>query len=215
VLAEEKSALLPLPEHPFDTDLIKPVRSAKTIYVRFDLNDYSIPPGAVGRPLTLAASEREIRILDGAVELARHKRSYDRGQRIDDPDHQKALLEDKRKALGATRFGRLAHAVPESEALLQAAFARGEPSRRQGSQLLQLLDDYGPELLREAVREALERGTPRASSVAYLLRQKHRAATRRLLLPVHLDKRPDLEQIHVQPHDSETYDELTHDDPDA
>src|SRR5213594_1610718 len=50
---EEKARLLPLPAHPFDTDLLRSVRSEKTIYVRFDLNDYSIPPTAVGRSLTL------------------------------------------------------------------------------------------------------------------------------------------------------------------
>ena len=43
VFAEEQKALLPLPQHPIDTDQIKTVRSAKTIYVRFDLNKYSIP----------------------------------------------------------------------------------------------------------------------------------------------------------------------------
>jgi hypothetical protein len=31
------------PLHPFETDLVAPVRSEKTIYVRFDLSDYSIP----------------------------------------------------------------------------------------------------------------------------------------------------------------------------
>ena len=44
------------------------MRSQKTIYVRFDLNDYSIPPQAVGRPLTLVASDITVRILDGVVE---------------------------------------------------------------------------------------------------------------------------------------------------
>ncbi len=39
--------LLPKPVHSFPTDLVIPVRSVKTIYVRFDLNDYSIPPEAV------------------------------------------------------------------------------------------------------------------------------------------------------------------------
>ena len=47
---QEKNALLPLPDHPFETDLVLPVRSRKTIYVRFDLNDYSIPPGAGPSP---------------------------------------------------------------------------------------------------------------------------------------------------------------------
>src|SRR5690242_15699321 len=36
VFAEEQPRLLPPPLHPFGTDLIVPVRSAKTIYVRFD-----------------------------------------------------------------------------------------------------------------------------------------------------------------------------------
>src|SRR5579884_2939374 len=49
VFAEEQPRLLPHPLHAFSTDLMVPVRSAKTIYVRFDLNDYSIPPEAVGR----------------------------------------------------------------------------------------------------------------------------------------------------------------------
>ena len=44
----------------------RPSRSHKTIYVRFDLNDYSIPPGSVGRPLTLIASETTVRVVDGA-----------------------------------------------------------------------------------------------------------------------------------------------------
>ena len=65
VFAEERPRLLPLPAHEFSTDRVVAVRSAKTIYVRFDGNDYSIPPEAVGRELTLAASDTEVRILDG------------------------------------------------------------------------------------------------------------------------------------------------------
>jgi len=34
--------------------------------------DYSIPPEAAGRQLTLVASGTPVRILDGAVEMARH-----------------------------------------------------------------------------------------------------------------------------------------------
>jgi len=142
-IAEEKPRLLPLPAHRFDSDLLITVQSRKTIYVRFDLNDYSIPPAAVGRPLMLAASESTVRILDGSQEIARHRRSYDRRQQILDPAHQEELLKEKRKALGSTRGGRLAQAVPESEALLDAAFARGESAGSQTAQLLNLLDLYG------------------------------------------------------------------------
>ena len=212
--AEEQSRLLPLPLHPFPTDLLLPVQAGKTIYLRFDLNDYSIPPSAVGRNLTLVASPSLVRILQGNEEIARHRRSYDRHQLVLDPAHQKALLEEKRKALGSTPGGRLAQAVPESEALLDAAFARGESVGSQTVQLLKLLDSYGREPLGSAIREALQRNTPRASSVASLLRQ--RSTPPSAPTPVDLSRHPELQALEVQPHDLETYDELAHhhdDDP--
>lgn len=211
--AEEQPRLLPLPAHAFDTDLLIPVQSAKTIYVRFDLNDYSIPPEAVGHPLMLAASASTVRILDGSREIARHRRCYDRHQQMLDPEHQEALLKDKRKAIGSTRGGRLAQAVPESEALLDAAFARGESAGSQTTQLLGLLDCYGARELRAAVCEALERKTPRASSVAFILNQRRRSSKRLTPSPVDLSRRPDLENLSVTPHNLETYDELAKDDP--
>ncbi len=55
--AEERPRLLPLPEHPFACDVARAVRSGKTPYVRFDLNDYSIPAELVRKPLTLVASD--------------------------------------------------------------------------------------------------------------------------------------------------------------
>ena len=79
--AEERPRLLELPLHEFNTERVVAVRAGKTIYARFDSNDYSIPPEAVGRELTLAASVTEVRILDRARELARHRRSYLHGLR--------------------------------------------------------------------------------------------------------------------------------------
>jgi len=210
--AEEKPRLLPLPVHRFDSDLLIPVRSGKTIYVRFDLNDYSIPPAAVGRQLTLAASESTVRILDGSQEIARHRRTYDRRQQVLDPAHQEELLKEKRKAFGSTRGGRLAQAVPESEALLDAAFIRGESAGRQTAQLLNLLDLYGARELRAAVCEALDRKTPRASSVAFILNQRRRSNKRQTPSPVDLSRHPELENLSVTPHNLETYDDLAKDD---
>ncbi|MDD1710097.1 MAG: hypothetical protein LUQ37_04210, partial [Methanoregulaceae archaeon] len=115
---------------------------------------------------------------------------------------------DKRKALGSTRGSRLSNAVPESEALLDAAFARGESAGRQTTQLLNLLDLYGASELQIAVREALERNTPGASSVAFILNRRQRLSRRRLPTPVDLSRRPDLADIDVQPHNSEIYDDL-------
>src|SRR6516162_7738139 len=207
--AEEQPRLLPLPAHPFETDLVLPIHVGKTIYLRFDLNNYSIPPRPHGHPLTLVASESRVRILDGGKEIAQHRRSYDRHQLVLDPAHQQELLEEKRKAFGSTPGGRLAQAVPESEALLDAAFARGESAGSQTAQLLKLLDTYGAVELRRAVQEALERNTPRASSVAFILSRRQRSQQRTALTPVDLSHHPELASLDVTPHDLESYDELT------
>jgi len=187
------------------------VRADKTLWVRFDLNDYSVPPRALGRALTLAASPTRVRLLDGATEIASHPRSYDRHELVEDPTHRQALLEQKRKALGSTPSGRLAALVPESPAFLQAAFERGESIPRLTAQLLRLLDDYGAAELAATLREALDRHTPRLSSVAFILARRHRQRRQRAPLPVNLSRRPDLENFTVSNPSLEAYDELTQD----
>lgn len=211
---QERPQLLSLPAHPFDTELVVPVRSAKTIYVRFDLNDYSIPPAAVGRQLSLSASETTVRILDGGSEIARHRRSWDRHQRIEDAAHIDALLEEKRRARGSVPRARLNDAVPAAEPFLEVCFQRGESVAATSEKLLLLLDDYGAAELSAAVAEALARQTPRLSSVGFLLARRRRTAQRRLALPVELSRRPDLRDLYVKPHLSETYDELARRDDD-
>jgi transposase len=211
VFAEEQPHLLPLPAHPFSCDLTRTVYADKTLCVRFDLNDYSVPPRALGRALTLVASPVRVRLLDGPTEIASHPRSYDRHQLVEDPAHRQALLEQKRKALGSTASGRLAVLVPESQAFLEAACQRGEPTARLTVQLLHLLDDYGAGELAAALREALDRQPPRLSSVAFILARRHRQLRRRTPLPVNLSRRPDLEDLAVSNPSLEAYDELSKD----
>jgi transposase len=215
VFAEEKPRLLPLPLHPFIAELLRPIKEIRGIWVPFDLNHYSVPPEAAGRrSLTLVASATQVRILDGQDEIVAHRRSYDRDQYIDQAGHEEALLEKKRRAWGQTPSGRLTTMVPETVAFLQAAFAKGENAGSTTLKLLRLLDDYGAQALRAALREALERDTPRISSVAYLLERRRRAAKTRPPLPVDLSRRPDLANLVVRPHQAETYDELSRTDDD-
>jgi hypothetical protein len=98
-----------------------------------------------------------IRILDGTQEIARHPRCYDQQQEVLHPPHQQALLQLKRKAFHSTPGGRLLQTVPESETLLDLAFARGESAGSQTAQLLKLLDLYGAVALRRATAETVLR----------------------------------------------------------
>ena len=68
--AQEKPQLLALPDNPFQTDERVEVRVGKTPYVRFDLNDYSVPHTQVRRTVTVLASLTHVRVLDGGEVIA-------------------------------------------------------------------------------------------------------------------------------------------------
>jgi transposase len=205
---EERTRLLPLPEHAAATDQIVTVRSQKTPYVRFDLNDYSLPPQAVGRELTLVASGTTVRLVDGATEIARHERSWDRHAQVEDPEHIKALIQERKRAGGMTRLHSLLTSVPSAEAFLEAAVSRGESDRIQADKLVRLAADYGSDLLERAVAEALSHGTPNAASVTFLLQKLVRSLQRRPALPVTISSRPELINLAVSPRDARSYDAL-------
>jgi len=214
VFAQEQRRLLPLPKHPLDTSERAWVRSDKTLWVRFDKNDYSIPPQAVGFDLILEASDTEIRLIQEREEVARHHRCYDQGQRITNPAHTKALLDQKRAALGSATGSPLRLAVPEAQRFLDAAFADHRGTTVLITHLSRLCELYGAEPLNAALAEALQRGTPNLASVEFLLERHRRAANRRPPLPVDLAERPELAALHVQPHNLSAYDQLSKTAPD-
>jgi transposase len=214
---DERSRLLPLPEHPLDTSHRTPVRSGKTLWVRFDRNDYSIPPAAVGKDLVLVATDTSVRIFDRLHEIAHHRRSYHQGERLTDPAHTGALLAIKRGAVASAGSSPLRLAVPEVEPFLAAAFPRHRSTALLTTRLSRLLALYGTDLLRAALTEALEHGTPNLASVEYLIEKYRRDSHRQPPLPVDLADRPELASLHVQPHDLSDYDllaETDEEDPD-
>ena len=103
----------------------RPCRPARRPYVRFDLNDYSIPYTCVARTLTVAASPKEVRILDGQTVIATHPRSYDRRQQIEIPEHIATLVEHKHQASAHRGTDHLVQAVPSSR-------ESADPGRRTG-----------------------------------------------------------------------------------
>jgi transposase len=208
-LAVERPLLLPLPAHRFECDAVRAVSSGKTPYVRFDLNDYSIPHELVQKRLTLIASDREVRITDAAGQLvAHHERTFDRGQIVEDPSHLAALAAAKRHAHELRGRDRLRASCKGVDAFLGALVERNEPLAAHTRRLLLLLDVHGPRALDEAIADALGRGAISADSVAHLLEQ--RAQRRRRPPPVHLTAHldPRVKDLRVTPHDLASYDAL-------
>ena len=207
-LAEEQPRLLPLPEHPFRCALLRAVSTGKTPYIRFDGNDYSIPHTLVRRPLTLVASESTVRLLDGTTEVARHGRSYDRQQRIEDDAHLAALVAEKRHAHDLQGRDRLRHACPQAAAFLAALAARNHPLASETTRLLRLLDQVGAPALDAALAETLARGASSAASVAHVLEQRRRARRQPPPLDLVLPADPRVRDLRVTPHALSAYDML-------
>ena len=214
VWAEEKPRLLPLPAHPFETDLVRVVRSGKTPYVRFDRNLYSIPHTHVRKPLTLVAGATRIRILDGQTELTNHHRTYDTGLTVEDPAHLENLLAATRQANAHTTRDRLRAAVPATATLFERLAERGEALRPNATRLLALLDDYGQQKLAAAVALALERDALGAGSITHILETRRRQRGLKPPLRLTLPDRPGLRDLDVRSPDLESYDALGQNSPD-
>ena len=207
--ADEQPLWLPLPVHPPSTDHVRATRSGKTPYVRFDLNDYTIPHTLVRKPLTLVAGESTVRVLNGALEVARHVRSYDRGRRIEDRAHLAGLLAERPKGVPQKAQDWLREAVPQMDELLRLLALRGENLGINVQRLSLLLHQYGVDEFTTAVAEAVARETPRSSSVASILVRRGHARREPPTLPVRLPDDARVRELRVATHDLATYDTLS------
>ena len=150
---------------------------------------YRLPPGyrraqPIRRPKLDAFTGIIDQILDvvivcGSVEIARHRRSYEREVLIFDPRHYLALLERKTGALdqAAPLAG---WALPEEFLRLRRRLeARlGKPGTREYVQVLRLLEDFRLDHVSAAVQDALRLGAIGFDAVKHLVlcRLDHRPA---------------------------------------
>jgi len=205
---QERTKLIALPDNPYPTDEQVDVKVGKTPYVRFDLNDYSVPHTHVRRTLSIFATLDKVRISDGTDVIAVHPRCYDKAQQIEQESHIEDLVNHKKKARQHRGQDRLAHAVPSSKQLLKQAGEHNYHLATITRSLLLLLDDYGATELEAAIVEALQQEVPHPNAVRLCLEKRRK--DRDQLPPVGLDL-PDDKRIReqsVRPHSLNNYDQL-------
>lgn len=208
---EDESGLLrPLPDDAFPAHERIEVEAGKTPYIRFDLNDYSIPHDRVQRTLVVFADLDEIRILDGNAVIATHRRCWDRAQQIEQSDHIERLVEAKRKARELRGLDRLARAARSSTTFLRIIAERHQNVGSATARLIQILDAAGAAELEEALVEALERNTVHIGAVRQIVdrRRSERGLPPPVSIPVARSQHADLV---ITPHALATYDALKKD----
>src|SRR6202167_6181311 len=206
--AAEAQLLLKLPDNAYPLHERVAVTAGKTPYVRFDLNDYSIPHTHVRRPLTVLADPNEVRIVDGQHILARHRRSYHKGAQIEDAAHIQALVEQKHAAHQHRGADRLSHAAPASKTLLIRAAERGSNLGSITAALLRLLDRYGAAELQAAIIEALDRNVPHPSAVRLALERRRHELQQLPPVAANLPDHVQARDVAVRPPRLELYDQL-------
>jgi transposase len=204
--AEEQPRLLRLPENEYPSEERTEVEVGKTPYVRFDLNDYSVPHDMVRRTLVIVASLETVRVLDGTNELAEYPRSFSRGEQIEEPAHIQKLAAEKARARRSRGLHRLMRAAPSAEQLLARAAERGANVGSITARLLTLLESATGTELDAAIIEVLEKDLHTVGAVRQAL-DRHRAALGKPPPTItRFSSNPRAAEVVVQPHRLETYD---------
>lgn len=205
---EERTKLRGMSEDAFPIEDRIEAKVGKTPYVRFDGNDYSVPHDRVRRVLSVVASQRTVRVLDGSEEVARHDRCWGKAKQIEEPSHIAELVAYKREAASGRGMQRLFVAVPVARRLIEALAERGGNIGGAVARLGELLDAFGGEELAAAVEEALAADAPHVAAVRQVLDRRCRQDERVPPVAVALPDDPRVRNQAVRPTTLRAYDQL-------
>src|SRR5690606_24738495 len=149
------------------------------------------------------------------TEVARHRRSYDRGQRIEDERHIEALARAKRHAHQLRVRDRLRIVCPHADAFIEALSRRDAAMSVETRRLEALLDQYGADELDRAIVDALGRGAISSAAVRYVLDQRARLRGQPPAIAVVLPDHEHVRDLRVIPHQLDAYDQPGSEDDDA
>ncbi|MBD3337063.1 MAG: IS21 family transposase [Candidatus Eisenbacteria bacterium] len=201
---EEKAKLRPLPPGVYDIGAVHTVRASNRFRVTFESNRYSVPAEYASAQLTLKAYPDHLCIYHGEKLVARHRRSYDRHRDFEDPDHPRALLQQRRKARVQRllqRFLTLSHRAEDYYAELEQ---RRLNVRHHVQKIVALSEIYGNEATARAIEDACELGAYSCEYIANLLESRARQISEPSAL--HLTRKSDLLELDLAEPDLSLYD---------
>jgi hypothetical protein len=201
----ERAALKALPITAFNTDEVEGgITVTKSFRVRFDRNDYSVPPRLVSQNVVVRADDEWVRIFLATKEIAAHHRCWGVGEDVEAPSHRAQALEVKP---GADRDGLppvLQRMGEVATRYFKVATAGTKSLFREKVRLVFFAEVFGPAETAEAMAEVMAGGHVGADFVEYVLRQKKGLVPR--APPLKLG-RPELDDASLPESDLSRYDE--------
>lgn len=203
---EELTHLQAVNARPFDVGRVLSLRANRQFRVTVDTNHYSVPARFAGQAVTLKAYPDRVCIHHGESLIARHCRSWERHQDIEDPDHPKALIAQRRHAGDAQVNKRFFALSP-----LALRYHAGLVERRglaiaHVRKIVALADIHGEQAVVRAMTDALAFEAFSSEYIAHLID----ARTRQLPQPspLVLMRRQDVLDLDLPPADLSAYDDV-------
>lgn len=160
----------PLPSGAFEACEKRAGRVSSTALVRYRGSDYSAPTTYGHRDVIVKGFVDQVIIICDGQQIARHRRSYERGAFVCDPLHYLALIEQKPNALDQARPLQ-GWALPDQfEHLRRLMEARmGNRGKREFIQVLRLMEVFEQEQVAAAATQAIRIGAASFDAVKQLI----------------------------------------------
>lgn len=174
MFAQERAALKALNPNGFDLARVITVRANKQFRVALDANHYSVPAIYAGRSLTLKAYDDRVCVYADTGLIARHVRSMDRHQDVEDAQHPKALLEQRRSAREQRLLTQFMAISPRAQAYREGLQAKRVDARAHLRKIVALLEMHGQDAVARALDDGLELQAFSAEYIAHILAARRR-----------------------------------------
>lgn len=201
---QERALLQPLPANGYDLARLLTVRANKQFRVALDSNHYSVPASYAGQLLTLKAYADRVCLYAADNLIARHVRSMDRHQDIEDPQHPKELLAQRHTAREQRLVMQFLAISPRAQAYRQGLEAKRVDSRVHLRKIVALVEMHGKEAVARALDDGLELQAFSAEYIAHILAARRRIGSEPQVLQ--LTRGADLLDIELPEPDLSIYD---------
>jgi len=174
LFAEERAHLKPANSNPYDLARVLSLRASSQFRIALDTNRYSVPARFAGQLLTVKAYPDRLCLYHQNELIARHVRSFDRRQDIEDPDHPKALLEQRQNAREQRLLSQFLALTQNAQAYYEGLTARRFNARQHVRKILTLAEIYGSADTTRAIDDALAFNAFSSEYIAHLLEARAR-----------------------------------------
>ena len=207
LFAEEKPRLRPLPVHPYDGAVVRPISANACCHVILDTNRYSVPHLYASQKLTLKLYPDELLLFHHEKLIATHPRSYDRRQLLRNPDHLRDLVAHRRNARTQTLLLSFLALSPHAEPYARKLADKRLNAPHHIQKIVALSELYGAAKVDRALQDALTFEAIGVEYIANLLEQRERLGAPPAAL--HLTRHQDLLDLDLPPADLSSYDPKT------